>query len=105
MIAVTYGATSDVRYMVLPTASHMMFASHMCGAGTLRFEYFSAVLAWETKDGHIDVISLGGGGAITTMIILIMSGGGGDERTNLTIFIGSIIKLYDALPLARKITR
>ena len=105
MITMTYGAAGDVRYMVLPAASHMVLASHMCGAGTLRLEYFSAVLAWETKDGHIDVIGFGGGGAITTMIRLIMSGGGGDERTDLTIFIGSIIKLYDAFPLARKIAR
>ena len=104
MIAVTYGATGDVGYMVFPAASHMMFASHMCGAGTLRLEYFSAVLTWETKNGHIDVLGFGGGGAITT-IRLIMSGGGGDKRTNLTIFIGSIIKLYDAFPLARKIAR
>ena len=104
MVAVTYRAAGDVKHVILPAASHMTFASHAGGAGTLRFEYFSAVLAWETKDGHIDVISLGGGGAITTMIILIMSGGG-DERANLTIFIGSIIKLYDALPLARKIAR
>ena len=105
MIAVTYRAAGDVGYMVFPAASHMTFASHMCGAGTLRFEYFSAVLAWETKDGHIDVMGFGGGGAITTMIRLIMSGGGDDEHTDLTIFIGSIIKLYDALPLARKIAR
>ena len=104
MITMTYGAAGDVRYMVLPAASHMVFASHMCGAGTLRFEYFSAVLAWETKDGHIDVMGFGGGGAITTSR-LIMSGGGGDKRANLTIFIGSIIKLYDAFPLARKIAR
>ena len=88
MIAVTYGAAGDVRYMVLPAASHMMFASHMCGAGTLRLEYFSAVLAWETKDGHIDVIRFNGGGVLT---IMIMDSGGGDERTNLTIFIGNII--------------
>ena len=105
MIAVTYRAARDVGHMVFPAASHMMFASHMCGAGTLRFEYFSAVLARETNDGHIDVIRFGGGGVTTTTIMLIMSGGGGDERANFTIFIGSIIKLYDALPFAGKITR
>ena len=78
MIAVTYRAARDIRNMVLPAASHTMFASHMGCAGTLRFEYFTAVLAGKTKNRHIDVIRFGGGGFDTMMV---MGSGGGDERT------------------------